>query len=203
MQRTDEAWRTELSGESPNTALADLRALLLQGLRYSLTRHRVTDADLEDFVQDGLVKILDNLDSYRGEARFTTWAQKICVRVALTELRRRRWRDVSLEDLVQDTATGDFTPAALTDPNPEPAQVTSTEMMLATLQKLIDEELTELQRKAMTATMQGGMPMQEVAARLGTNRNALYKVLHDGRRRLKERMLREGLVPHELLAMFE
>ncbi len=101
MSRTDEVWYTELSGQTPDAALADLRELLLRGLRFALSSHRVTDSDLEDFVQDGLLRILHNLPSYRHEARFTTWAQKVCVRVALTELRRRRWKDVSLEDLVQ------------------------------------------------------------------------------------------------------
>ena len=55
----------------------------------------------------------------------------------------------------------------------------------------------------MMAVMQGGMPLQEVADRLGTNRNALYKLLHDGRRRLQKRILEEGFAPQELLAMFE
>ncbi len=76
-------------------------------------------------------------------------------------------------------------------------------MMMAMVQRLIEEELTELQRTAMMAIMQGGMPLQEVAERLGTNRNALYKLLHDGRQRLKKRMLSEGVTPQELLALFE
>ncbi len=67
-----------------------------------------TEGDLEDLVQDGMLKVLQELPSYRGEARFTTWAQKVCVRVALTELRRRRWRDVSLDDLVTSSETTDL-----------------------------------------------------------------------------------------------
>lgn len=203
MSRTDEEWYAELSGQAPDAALVDLRQLLLRGLHFALTSYRVTDTDLEDFVQDGLLKILDNLSSYRREARFTTWAQKVCVRVALTELRRRRWRDVSLEDLTQHDEMSDFTPDALTDKRPDPAQETALQMMLVTIQRMIEEELTDLQRTAMMAVMQGGMPLQEVAERMGTNRNALYKLLHDGRQRLKTRMLREGLAPQELLAMFE
>ena len=203
MSRTDEEWYAELSGQSPDAALVDLRELLLHGLRFALASYNITDTDLEDFVQDGLLRILHNLSSYRREARFTTWAQKVCVRVALTELRRRRWRDVSLEDLMQYSEQSDLTPTALTDKRPDPAEATATKMMMATIQSIIEQELTELQRTAMMATMQGGMPLQEVAERMGTNRNALYKLLHDGRQRLKARMLREGLVPQELLAMFE
>ena len=202
MSRTEEEWRTQLSEPAPDAALADLRELLLRGLRFALTSYSVTESDLEDFVQDGLLKILDNLPSYRGEARFTTWAQKVCVRVALTELRRRRWRDVSLEDIVAKSEIADFTPEALTDKTPNPGQTAAVQMMMAAVQRIIEEELTELQRTAMTAVMQGGMPLQEVAERMGTNRNALYKLLHDGRRRLKDRMMSEGIVLEELLGMF-
>ena len=202
MNRTDDEWIDELGGATPDGALADLRELLLRGLRFALASYGVTESDLEDFVQDGLLKILDNLTSYRREARFTTWAQKVCVRVALTELRRRRWRDVSLEDIIAQSEIADFTPAALTDQSPDPGEATVTQMMLATVQRLIQEELTERQRTALMAVMQGGMPLQEVAERMGMNRNALYKLLHDGRQRLKQRMSNEGLAPQELLAMF-
>ncbi len=201
--RTDAEWCSQLAGVAPDAALADLRGLLLRGLHFALTSYRVTESDLEDFVQEGLVKILQELSSYRGEARFTTWAQKVCVRMALTELRRRRWQDVSLDDLVVSTEMSDFTPAALTDTSADPSHVAPAQLMIATVQRMIAEELTERQRTAMMAVMQGGMPMQEVAQRMGTNRNALYKLIHDGRQRLQQRMMSEGLTPHELLAMFE
>lgn len=203
MDRTDEEWITQLSAERPDLALEDLRAFLLRGLRPVLTSNDVTETDLEDFVQDGLLKILQNLNSYRGEARFTTWAQKVCVHVALTELRRRRWRDVSLDDMVTNSEMLDFVPDALTDSTPDPGIMVTTQSMMAAVQRIIEEELTDLQRTAMVAVMEGGMPLQEVAERMGTNRNALYKLLHDGRRRMKTRLIAEGMAPHELLAMFE
>ena len=201
--RTDAEWCTQLGGATPDVALADLRALLLRGLQFALTSYRVTESDIEDFVQDGLLKILQELSSYRGEARFTTWAQKVCVRVALTELRRRRWRDVSLDDLVANSEMADFTPDALMDKSADPGQSAPAQMMMATVQRMIAEELTERQRTAMMAVMQGGMPLQEVAERMGTNRNALYKLLHDARQRLLKRMMNEGMTPQELLPMFE
>lgn len=201
--RTDAEWCSQLSSAAPDSALADLRGLLLRGLSFALASYRVTESDLEDFVQDGLIKILQELSSYRGDARFTTWAQKVCVRLALTELRRRRWRDVSLDDLVANTEMADITPAVLADSSADPSQVAPVQMMVAAVQRIIAEELTERQRTAMMAVMQGGMPLQEVAERMGANRNALYKLIHDGRQRLQKRMLREGLTPQELLAMFE
>ena len=204
--RTNEEWLGDLRGPEQDEALADLRPILIRGLRFALI-NRVPDNQLddlvEDFVQDALVKILKNLDTFRRESRFTTWAQKIAVRVALTELRRQRWKDVSLEDLLPEEPSGDFTPAILTDPGASPEEETLRAAMMGTIQRLIMEELTDRQREAMLAVMVGGMPLEEVARRMGTNRNALYKLLHDARQRLQNRLAAEGLSPQEVLAAFE
>jgi RNA polymerase sigma-70 factor (ECF subfamily) len=202
-ERSNPEWREALIGPAADTAIEDLRAILLRGLRYALASRRIAETDLEDFVHDALLRILQELPSFRGDARFTTWAQKVCVRVALTELRRRRWRDVSLEEVVTSGEQADFTPEVLTDKGLTPGQIVTTQIMMATIQRIIAEELTERQRLALVAVMQGGMPLQEVAERMGTNRNALYKLLHDARQRLQKRMMHEGLSPQELLAMFD
>src|SRR5215211_7445058 len=113
--RTNEQWLTELRGPNPNGALADLYDLLVRGLRAALGGS--AEANIEDFAQEALLKITNNLDSFRGESRFTTWAKKIAMNVALTELKRRRWRDVSLQDLLaRRTAAG----RGLSDPQPTP-----------------------------------------------------------------------------------
>ena len=204
-ERTNQEWLAELRGPERGDALDDLRALLVRGLRYGLAdRSNVTEADLEDFGQDALLKIMAGLDSFRGESRFTTWAHKIAVHVAFSELRRRRWRDVSLQDLIaQYEEEGDFTPAVLTDLAPTPEQQTTQQMMLEMVQRIIMEELTDRQRTAMTAVMMGGMPLEEVARRMGSNRNALYKLLHDARRRLKKRVMGLGMSPQDMLAAFD
>lgn len=201
-ERSNREWLDALQGARGDGAIADLRSVLLRGLRYGMAAYGVTEADLEDFAQEALLKTLDNLASYRGEALFTTWANKIAVRVALSELRRRRWRDVSLQDLLAKQEGSDFTPDVLTDQGPDPEQIALRRMMMDNIQRMIVEELTDKQRQAMMAVMQGGMPLQEVAVRMGTNRNALYKLLHDARQRLQKRMQREGLSPDEILAMF-
>jgi RNA polymerase sigma-70 factor (ECF subfamily) len=200
--RSNQEWLAELQGAQRDLAIADLRLALLRGLRYGMASYGVTEADLEDFAQEALVKTLDNLGSYRGEALFTTWAQKIAARVALSELRRRRWRDVSLQDLLADHESPDFTPVVLTDQGPNPELIAVQRMMLEKIQRMIAEELTNKQQQAMMAVMRGGMPLQEAAVRMGTNRNALYKLLHDARQRLQKRMQREGLSPDEVLALF-
>jgi RNA polymerase sigma-70 factor (ECF subfamily) len=149
-----------------------------------------------------LLKILDNLDSFRGESRFTTWAQKIAVHEAFSELRRKRWQNISLDDLI-DRYEGDFTPDILTDTQPSPEQHLTQHTLLEMVKRLIAEELTERQRRAMLAVVFAGMPTEEVARRMGTNRNALYKLMHDARKRLKRRMMAEGISLEEALAAFE
>jgi RNA polymerase sigma-70 factor, ECF subfamily len=120
--------------------------------------------------------------------------------VALTELKRRRWRDVSLQDLLdRRTATG----RGLADPQLTPEQVVFQNMVLANLRCTIDEELTDRQREAVVAVILEGMPIAEVARRMGTNQNALYKLLHDARKKLKLRMEAAGLTPQEVLAAFD
>jgi RNA polymerase sigma-70 factor (ECF subfamily) len=200
-ERTNEQWLAELRGPNPDEALADLYDLLVSGLRASLGgRADGVDANIGDFAQEALIKIVSNLDSFRGESRFTTWAKKIAMNVALTELKRRRWRDVSLQDLSdRRTATG----RGLADPQLTPEQVAFQNMVLAKLRRTIDEELTDRQREAVVAVILEGMPIAEVARRMSTNQNALYKLLHDARKKLKLRMEAAGISPQEVLAAFD
>ena len=200
-ERTNEQWLAELRGPNPDEALADLYGLLVRGLRAALGgRADGVDANIGDFAQEALIKIMSNLDSFRGESRFTTWAKKIAMNVALTELKRRRWRDVSLQDLLdRRTATG----RGLADPQLTPEQVAFQNMVLAKLRGIIDEELTDKQREAVVAVILEGMPIAEVARRMGTNQNALYKLLHDARKKLKRQMEASGLSAKEVLTVFD
>jgi RNA polymerase sigma-70 factor (ECF subfamily) len=198
--RTNEQWLADLRGPDQDQALTDLRATLKRGLTFALSsRSNVDEAAIEDFCQDALLKILDNLDTFRGESQFTTWAQKIAVYTAFTELRRRRWQDISLNGMVE-AREGDDSLAILTDSTAGPERETTTQQLFALVRQMIDQELTDKQRQAMTAAVFKGMPLQEIAHRMGTNRNALYKLLHDARKRLKKRMLAEGLTVDDLLA---
>jgi RNA polymerase sigma-70 factor (ECF subfamily) len=199
--RTNQEWLDALRGPGREDALADLRMLLVRGLRRAL--HDVSEQSLEDFAQEALLKILAGLDSFRGESRFTTWAFKIAIHEAFTELRRRRWKNVSLQDLVARYDEGDFTPSVLADRAPSPEQRVTQQMLLEMIRQLIDEELTERQRQAMIAAVFGGMPGDEVARRLGINRNALYKLMHDARQRLQRRLLAKGLSVDDVMGVFE
>ena len=200
-ERTNEQWLGELRGPNPGEALADLYDLLVRGLRATLGGYGGgVEASIGDFAQEALIKITGNLDSFRGESRFTTWAQKIAMNVALTELKRRRWRDVSLQDLSARREAADRAPA---DTQLTPEQLTLQNMVLGKLRRIVDEELTDRQREAVVAVLLEEMPVSEVASRMGTNQNALYKLLHDARKKLKKQMEAAGLSPQEVLAAFE
>ncbi len=200
-ERTNDQWLADLRGPNPEEALGDLYELLVGGLKASFrTDGGGVEANAGDFAQAALIRITGNLHSFRGESRFTTGAQKIATNVALTELKRRRWRDVSLQELSARREAADREPAD-TQPSPEGLALQNT--VLRELRRVVDEELTERQREAVVAVMLEGMPVSEAARRMGTNQNALYKLLHDARKKVKRRMEADGLSPEEMLAVFE
>ena len=203
--RTNPEWMDALREPISEEALIDLRQLLVRGLRATLSSRVNQNLDLlvEDFVQEAIIKVLKSLETFRGESKFTTWAQKIAVHVAFTELRRRRWKDISLRDLTE-TADGDeYTPKILTDPSISPEQETIQNDILSIVYDLIETELTEKQKIAIKAGMIHGMPLEAIAEKLDTNRNALYKLIHDARKRLKKRLVEKtGLSVDEVMNMF-
>jgi RNA polymerase sigma-70 factor (ECF subfamily) len=203
-KRTNAQWLADLraAGLQRETALADLREICLAGLPYALAGWLSPDdpqypALAQDVAQETLMRVLDHLGQFEGRSQFTTWVQKIAVRVALTELRRRRWKDVSLEGEIGPTSS------VLADSAPQPETVAEQSDMLARVQQMMSEELTQKQRQAMAAMLTTQMPLEEIARRLGMRRNALYKLLHDARLRLKRRLAREGLTMEEVMAIFE
>ncbi len=197
--RTNSEWISDLRTPGParEAALGELREILVSGLHAGLsgwvdTSAAAFDPLAEDFAQETLLKVLDHLDSFEGRSQFTTWAHKIAIRVALTELRRQRWQDKSLDSLLEVDGE-EVTPGWIADPALGPEGHTEKADLWARLQRVLIEELTDKQRSAMMAVGIQGMPVEEVARRMGTERNALYKLLHDARLRLKHRLAREGL----------
>jgi RNA polymerase sigma-70 factor (ECF subfamily) len=208
--RTNAEWLADLRSDGParEAALADLRVTILTGLPYALSNYLSPDNPqfkslTEETAQETLLRAMDHLDTFEGRSRFTTWVQKIAVRIALTELRRRRWRDFSLDSLVDDNEQGVSFPSLLLDSSPDPDALSEQSDMLQQVGRLIEEELTEKQRQAMVAVAIEGVPMEEVARRMDMKRNALYKLLHDARLRLKRRLEKEGLSPQDIWAIFE
>ena len=200
--RTNEAWLRDLRGDDRGEAIEDLRALLVRGLRFAMMdRYGVTEADVEDFVQDALLKILNSLDTFEGRSHFLTWAQKIAVREGLSELRRQRWENITLDDLLGEDEEA-LVPGWLTSDRTPPERRSTQQEALDLVKHLIEHELTDKQRRALVAVAIRDMPISEVAQRMDTNRNALYKVIHDARMRLKRQLEVRGLDVDDVLKVF-
>jgi len=207
VSRDNDTWLRDLhtGGAQRDAALSDLRDQLLRTLPQGISRllspnNPAFESFIEDTIQETLLRVMKGLDTFQGRSQFTTWVYKIAVRVALNELRRRRWRDVSLDGLEEEN--DDNTQRQFASPDPLPESVVERADILQHVQKILTEELTPRQHAAMQAIHMQGVPMEEVAYRMDTNRNALYKLLHDARLRLKHRLECEGLSPKELLEMF-
>ena len=207
--RTNEAWLEELNSDGPvrEAALADLRATVEKGLPYALSRWLAPDDPLfvplvEEVTQETLLRVLDQLTTFEGRSMFTTWVHKIAIRIALTELRRKRWQDASLDELM-DNEENPAPESLMADPKPDPETNAIRADLLARIRRIMEEELTDKQRQALILLGLQDMPMEEAARRMKTNRNALYKLLHDARLRLKRRLAHEDLSAQEVLAAFE
>lgn len=207
--RTNSEWIDDLKsdGLEMEEALKDLRSVIMRGLPYALSNWlSPSDPQFDDLIeevaQETLLRVLSHMDTFEGRSKFTTWVQKIAVRLAITELRRKRWQDTSLDGLLEAEGTSVGT-RLMVDPSPSPELTTEQSELIDDVQRLIAEELTEKQRKALVAIRIHGMPMEEVAKRMDMSRNALYKLLHDARNKLKKRMEEEGLTPEDVLTSFE
>ena len=208
-KRTNAQWISDLGkpGLEQETALADLRSIIRAGLPYALSKwispsDPKLDALVDEATQDTLLRVLESLETFEGRSKFTTWVQKIAVRVALTELRRKRWREYSLDDLLEEERGG-VNLEFMADRSHGPERAAEQSDLISRVQHVILEELTEKQRAALVAGQVHGMPLEEVARRMGVKRNALYKLMHDARLRLKQRLAEEGLTPEEILRAFE
>jgi RNA polymerase sigma-70 factor (ECF subfamily) len=192
------ALRAPDSGEQA-AAMRALRDLLHSGLRMALgSRTDVSEAHLEDFAQESLLRVLDRLDQFQGRSQFTTWAQAIALNTAFTELRRKRWQDVSLDALLTNGER-------LADPAMIADDVLGGDeertRLVAALRHAIEHDLTTKQRAAILAELRE-MPFDQIVELLGTSRSAAYKMLHDARRALKQRLHEAGITGNDINQAF-
>jgi RNA polymerase sigma-70 factor, ECF subfamily len=182
-------WITALHGPPAvrDEALAQLHALLLRAARFELGRRRtmlsdVPHAEIDDMAaqaaDDAMVALLGKLDTFRGASRFTTWAYKFALLEAGVKARRRAWRD--REVLLDDAAW-----PAVTDNGPSAQQVLEDAETLRAVRDAMHSSLTRHQREVFVALALNGVPIDVLAERLDTTRGALYKTLHDARRKLR------------------
>jgi RNA polymerase sigma-70 factor, ECF subfamily len=182
--RTNSEWIAGLSSKDEST-IADLSSFLCKGLTTGL-KGKVDENLAEDFAQDAILKVLSGIDSYRGDCLFTTWAMAIAMRVAFSELRRARWKDVSLNAFTEQSGFAD-----LPTRSASPEKTLALDQLVAKLRNLIDTILSERQRELIRAELEG-FPQAVLCERLQTNRNALYKLGHDARLKLKNALLADG-----------
>jgi RNA polymerase sigma-70 factor, ECF subfamily len=187
-------WLEGLRAEDP-AAVARLHALLVRAARFEVARRRPTLPHLRgneldeialEAADDALMSVLRRLGDFRGASRFTTWAYKFALLEAAVKLRKRAWqgREIPLEPETWSL----FTSSGL-----EPDAEAEQGELLSTVQRGIDEALTAHQRKVLVALALNGVPIDVLAERLSTTRGALYKTLHDARRKLRTYLEETGL----------
>jgi RNA polymerase sigma-70 factor, ECF subfamily len=182
-------------GAERDQAIARLHALLLRAARFETARRRpalphLRGNDLDDIAfeaaDDALVSVLARLDDFRGLSRFTTWVYKFALLEAAVKLRRRAWqeREVPLEPDGWDVLAS----RAL-----RPEETAEQAELVGTVQRLIAETLSPHQRRVLVSLALDGVPIDVLAERLNTTRGALYKTLHDARRKLRRELADAGL----------
>jgi RNA polymerase sigma-70 factor, ECF subfamily len=196
---TDEsqAWLRELRDPATREAAATrLHGLLLRAARFEVARRRrslahVPAGDVDDLAMqaadDALISILAKLDTFRGRSQFTTWAYKFALLEAAVKVRRRAWQghEVKIDETV-------WTRLATSDQSI--GDELETGELLAAIAQAVPRCLTDHQRRVLTALTLDGVPVDVLAQRLDTTRGALYKTLHDARRRLRAELGEMGLL---------
>lgn len=193
---SDDAWLADLTDDGPagQLALARLREVLVRASRHQVRRlrHLLPGAgagELEDLAQqaanDALMAVLHRLGTFEGRSRFTTWAYKFGVFHAGAAVRRQAWRhrEVPLPDSL-----------TVVDAAPSPDAHAEAAQLAHAVREAINTELTPHQRRVALALLVEGVPIDVLADRLGTTRNALYKTLHDARQRLRAALIDGGLL---------
>jgi RNA polymerase sigma-70 factor (ECF subfamily) len=191
-----EEWHLDLhaQGARRDAAVAHLHRLLLRAARFEVCRRRgslprLSAVELDELAQDAAddaaVSVLRRVDDFRGESSFRTWAYKFALLEAAVKVRRRAWRDreVALEPEHWES---------LAHAGPGPDDDAECGALLEAVREGIRTTLTPRQREVLIATVLEGVPIDVLAERLDSNRNALYKMLHDARRRLREHVAAAG-----------
>ena len=210
--RSNAEWITALqsAGAEQAGALTELRTSLRRAALFTLRRARhhvghlgagALDALAEDCAQEALSAIVQRLHDFRGDSRFTTWAYAFAVNMALVAARRERWATVSLDRILDKPQP---LSAALSEDfrDPDPERRALQVEVAAVMHDGIDKHLTPRQQQVLRALVVEGIPLDEVVRHWGSNRNAVYKLVHDARLKLKRHLVSRGFDVPEILALF-
>jgi len=191
--------RLQAEGRERDLALAELRELLLRAARFEVRRRcatlpQIRGGDQDDLAEqsagDAMVAILAKLDDFRGESQFTTWAYKFALYEAAATMRKLAWQGRELPLEAEEWPQ-------VPDPGPAPQGEAEMNDLLAAIREEIESSLTPRQREGLVALALNEVPIDVLAARLGSTRGALYKTLHDARKKLRAALAARGLIIDE------
>jgi RNA polymerase sigma-70 factor, ECF subfamily len=195
LDESSDLWLRRLRADGPERerAIAELRLLLLRAARFEVQRRRGSVPHLhddgEDLAQqsasDALLALLGKLDQFRGESRFTTWAYKFALLEAGVKMRRRAWQGREIPLSAEGLAT-------FADSGPPAEQGAEQGELFGAIREEIECSLSAHQREVLVAVTLNDVPIDVLAERLGSNRGALYKTLHDARRKLRAALATRG-----------
>ena len=150
----------------------------------------VTGPELTDVAHqaadDAMLAILAKLADFRGESRFITWAYRFVILEVSSKLGRHYWRN---PPVMLDAAQWERLPDRL---GIDPEQHAASAGILAEVRRVVEDELTAHQRRVFVAVVVDGIPLDAVAARLSLQRNAIYKVIFDARRKIRRALVANG-----------
>jgi RNA polymerase sigma-70 factor, ECF subfamily len=177
-----QAWldRLDPSSRERDAAVGELHALLLKAARFEVNRRGAADADdlAQQSADDALVSVLRRLPDFRGDSRFTTWAYKFALYEAGVKARRRAWQD---REVQLEPEHWELIPRG----GATPQEDLETAERLGHLRDAIARDLSPHQRQVLVAVALQDVPIDVLAERLDTTRGALYKTIHDARRKLR------------------
>jgi RNA polymerase sigma-70 factor (ECF subfamily) len=182
------------SGQVGEQAIGRLHEMLLRVARAELRRrggqHPVTGPELDDLAHqsadDAVVAITAKLGQFRGESRFTTWACKFVILEVSAKLGRHFWQRPAVPFDAEDW---DRLPDRF---GMRPDEHAQQRELIAAVRRAVEQELTERQRQVFVAIVVNGVPLEALVARLGSNRNAIYKTMFDARRKLRAALAANG-----------
>jgi RNA polymerase sigma-70 factor (ECF subfamily) len=189
-------WLSDLrsEGRRHEEATTRLYELLLRAARFEVNRRKgamphLRGDDFDDIAHqsasDALMAILAKLDDFRGDSRFTTWVYKFALLEAAVKLRRRAWQG-------RELPVGSEQWSVMVDSGLSTAGDAEQRALLDQIQESIKAELSPHQREVLLAVAVNGVPIDVMAERLNTTRGALYKTVHDARKKLRAGLDRAG-----------
>lgn len=211
-ERSNAEWLSDLvAGDERETrALSDLRDYLMRAVLVYLRDQR-SDLDhlayeeirqlAEDLAQEAVISVHENLDTFRGDAQFTTWAYRFVINRAISTLRKRKRAPFSFEDLLAQKSG--MLMELIGEQGDDPRITSQRRNIILLLRQIIDSELTELQRMALLSVYFRELSPAEVAEKLDITPNAMYKLLHDARKKIKRQLLARRYSAGDILALFE